>query len=514
MQQFTQAWLTLVIDISIKSILLAGVAGLALCLLRMRDTNLRHRVWTAVLLGMLAMPALVYVTPAVPLPGWLTRMIPSSAITDNSIAEQTDTPIAARIEKNLPRPADETPNPLDPAALVKSTGNELPLPTHGALPVPPLADVSTANPIGETRPSSEAPASGALNAIRVSLILAGLYFFVAIVLLGRLLLGLMLTHRLTRKAREIHLSTPLSLPRRRNLRLLESDAVHVPATVGCMRPVVLLPRCWPQWSEAKLQAVFAHELAHLERADWLVITLAELNRAVYWFHPLAWFVRNRLSELAEQNCDDAVLAADGDRTKYARYLLEVAGSLTTAGARYRPPTHSIAMARKPNVETRIEAILDSGRPLARRLGAWGIACLIAIGIPAILLSAALRASSDDVPSTSSQGAMKSVTKSDESSKPSRAVSQNNDEKHVAGARRRTDGRTLCWCDGVCRMDICAARSAIEPGRTQNLGTNEDRCTRQLRIDVLHSTYRYDENDNRLADHGIRRRLRSRVAPRY
>jgi hypothetical protein len=118
-----------------------------------RDTNLRHRVWTAVLLGMLAMPALVYVTPAVPLPGSLTRMIPSSATTGNSIVEQTDTPHAVPIEKNLPGPADETPNPLDPAALVKSAGNELPLPTYGALPVPPLADLSTANPIAETHPS-------------------------------------------------------------------------------------------------------------------------------------------------------------------------------------------------------------------------------------------------------------------------------------------------------------------------------------------------------------------------
>ena len=166
----------------------------------------------------------------------------------------------------------------------------------------------------------------------------------AIVLLGRLLLGLMLTYRLARQAREIHLSTPLSLPRRRNLRLLESDAVHVPATVGCM-PCGAVAQVLAAVEQSEAAGRVGHELAHLERADWLVITLAELNRAVYWFHPLAWFVRNRLSELAEQNCDDAVLAADGDRTQYARYLLEVAGSLTTAGARYRPPRHSIAMAQ-------------------------------------------------------------------------------------------------------------------------------------------------------------------------
>ena len=146
---------------------------------------------------------------------------------------------------------------------------------------------------------------------------------------------------------------------RRNLRLLESELVYVPATVGFLRPVVLLPASWRHWSESKLRAVLAHELAHVRRADWLVITLAELNRAIYWFHPLAWFLRRRLSELAELNCDDAVLEADGDRTQYARHLLEVASTLAAAGSRYRPPLSGVAMARKPNVETRIDAILDA-----------------------------------------------------------------------------------------------------------------------------------------------------------
>jgi hypothetical protein len=71
MHPLAQAWLVLIIDVSSKSLLLAAVAGLALVALRLRDTNLQHRVWTAVLLGMLAMPTLVYVTPAVPLPAWL-----------------------------------------------------------------------------------------------------------------------------------------------------------------------------------------------------------------------------------------------------------------------------------------------------------------------------------------------------------------------------------------------------------------------------------------------------------
>ena len=189
----------------------------------------------------------------------------------------------------------------------------------------------------------------------------------------------------------------ISASPRRNIRFLESELIHVPATVGFLRPVVLLPASWRQWSETKLQAVLAHELAHVRRADWLVITLAELNRAIYWFHPLAWFLRRRLSELAELNCDDAVLEAEGDRTQYACYLLEVAASLTAAGSGYRPPLSGVAMARKPNVETRIDAILDASRPLARRLGTLSAITLLLTGSTAILLAAAIRTSADDAP---------------------------------------------------------------------------------------------------------------------
>jgi hypothetical protein len=76
MHTLAQDWLGMAIDLSIKSIVLAAAAALAMFALRLRDTNFRHRIWTAVLLGMLAMPLLVCVTPAVPLPRWLTVVIP------------------------------------------------------------------------------------------------------------------------------------------------------------------------------------------------------------------------------------------------------------------------------------------------------------------------------------------------------------------------------------------------------------------------------------------------------
>ena len=90
----------------------------------------------------------------------------------------------------------------------------------------------------------------------------------------------------------------------------------------------------------------AHEMAHVRRADWLVIILAELNRAFYWFHPVAWILKRRLSELAEQNCDDAVIESVSNRTQYAHYLLDVASVLATSAARYREAIHGVAMAAR------------------------------------------------------------------------------------------------------------------------------------------------------------------------
>src|SRR5262245_17771981 len=116
MHHLAQAWLSLIIDISIKSILLAGVAVLVLLALRLRDTNLRHRVWTAVLVGMLAMPALVYVTPAVPLPGWLSVAIPGHSTAPNPISDpRTDTK-AAQLTRNVEQTAGESPELKQPSS--------------------------------------------------------------------------------------------------------------------------------------------------------------------------------------------------------------------------------------------------------------------------------------------------------------------------------------------------------------------------------------------------------------
>ena len=171
-------------------------------------------------------------------------------------------------------------------------------------------------------------------------------------------------------------------------RVAASEAVRVPVTLGLLRPVILLPADWHRWSEALLASVVMHEQAHINRRDHAVLLVSELNRCLYWFHPVAWFLHRRLSALAEQCCDDTVIAALQSRSDYAQHLLEIAERLVAAPGRVAPV--GISMARTSNVESRIVAILDEHRPLAGRMGRRGALALVALVGPVVLLAAGLR----------------------------------------------------------------------------------------------------------------------------
>ena len=166
--------------------------------------------------------------------------------------------------------------------------------------------------------------------------------------------------------------------------------IRVPVALGVIRPRILLPSDWNAWSAEKLQAVIAHEQTHIQRADGAVIFLAELNRCLYWFHPVAWWLRSQLGQLAETACDDAAIDCTGDRATYARHLLEVASAVSDRRGRLTPV--GISMARRSNVETRINAILDFARPLSKRLTWTSTLLLLGALAPLVTLAAAVRPS--------------------------------------------------------------------------------------------------------------------------
>jgi TonB family protein len=143
---------------------------------------------------------------------------------------------------------------------------------------------------------------------------------------------------------------------RRTVRILQSRHALMPMTWGFLRPRVLLPASAAEWSEDRLRIVLAHELSHVRRFDWPVQLLAEIVRAVYWFNPLFWIASIRLQGESERACDDAVVNLGIDGRDYATHLLELARFVRASSRRWLP---ALAMARQPDLEKRVLAIVDS-----------------------------------------------------------------------------------------------------------------------------------------------------------
>ncbi len=142
---------------------------------------------------------------------------------------------------------------------------------------------------------------------------------------------------------------------------MTSASCVVPVTVGWLHPRIILPESSREWPRAQLDAVLAHEGEHIRRRDPLFQWLALLNRAIFWFHPLAWWLERKVSGLAEEACDAAVLLRGCDPGEYSEYLLDLARSVQRAGTR----VNAVGMAMPGiGLKHRIRQML-SGVPVPR-----------------------------------------------------------------------------------------------------------------------------------------------------
>jgi bla regulator protein BlaR1 len=103
-----------------------------------------------------------------------------------------------------------------------------------------------------------------------------------------------------------------------------SSAMMEPGVIGVLRPTLLMPDGIDELlSPEQLQAIVAHELCHVRRRDNLTGVIHMIVEAVCWFHPLVWWIGNRLIEERERACDEAVLGGGSDPYIYAEGLLTV-----------------------------------------------------------------------------------------------------------------------------------------------------------------------------------------------
>ena len=90
---------------------------------------------------------------------------------------------------------------------------------------------------------------------------------------------------------------------------------------GFLRPMVLLPAAWlVEMPPAMLEAVIAHELAHIRRFDLWVNLFQRLLETLLFYHPAVWWLSRRVRLAREMCCDELAAAATGERVVYASAL--------------------------------------------------------------------------------------------------------------------------------------------------------------------------------------------------
>ena len=164
--------------------------------------------------------------------------------------------------------------------------------------------------------------------------------------------------------------------------VFESAAVAAPLTVGTLAPRIVLPSDWTSWPAWKLDAVLAHERAHLRRRDPIVLLIVHVNRCLFWFHPVAWWLDREIRNAAEQACDDAAVSATGRPRQYAETLLDVADALRRSGAAVS--WQALGAGGSGNLGARIDRALQGGsaRTPPFRTAALALGCVLAVSVAA------------------------------------------------------------------------------------------------------------------------------------
>jgi Zn-dependent protease with chaperone function len=203
---------------------------------------------------------------------------------------------------------------------------------------------------------------------------------------GEILVDRRWQERLARTAARIGLRRPVSL---RVTFDLES-----PVAAGLWHPLVLVPAgLLTRMPPDLLEALLAHELAHLKRWDYLANLVQSAVEALLFYHPAVWWISKQIRIEREQIADDLAAAATGEPRRLAVALQEL--------DRFQVSRLRLAQAAHGgHLLSRIQRLVKPQRPVASRKGAFlllslAIACLICLALgPVRMVTAPVDSPSD------------------------------------------------------------------------------------------------------------------------
>jgi len=292
-------------EVFLRGVILVGVAGLAMRLLRRQAASTRHLVWATVLAVCAGLPILVDIVPT----------------------------------QNLP--------------ILPYRNSEMVEPTPGGPRVASPVRVERVRDL----PSVQVP-EAKIDPWQVA------YLLGIVVGLGRVALGMLGVRLLERSSTRLsHNLLPTAPPARAKVLVMPEASPHGAMACGIVKPIVFLPSGFLQWPVERQEAVLRHEFAHLHRGDPATYLLAEIACALNWFNPFVGLGARAMRLEAELAADEVVLEAGMLPSSYATALLSLAAELSP---RQRSLQGAIPLMSNPKIEHRIRRVLTSNHPRASR----------------------------------------------------------------------------------------------------------------------------------------------------
>jgi len=178
----------------------------------------------------------------------------------------------------------------------------------------------------------------------------------------------------------------------RPVMLMESALVQIPTVVGWFQPAILLPAsALTGLSREQLEALLAHELAHIRRYDYLVNMFQTVVEILGFYHPAVWWISYTIRVERENCCDDLAISVCGDKVGYARALTSMEEARLSQG--------ELAVAASGgNLSRRIRRLIGTGSEKNIRFGyvpvVISILLVVALMIPTTLALTAKRDNKD------------------------------------------------------------------------------------------------------------------------
>jgi hypothetical protein len=226
---------------------------------------------------------------------------------------------------------------------------------------------------------------------------AGAYLIGLIGMVARLVLGFAASARMRRQGETVKTTAwtgglsrmGAAIGVRVQPALQWSRDVAAPVIIGFVKPVILLPvSLASRLTPAQVEAVLAHELAHLKRRDTWSLAVQRVSETVLFFHPAVWWMSRRMEAAREEACDDLVLAAGCDPADYAEALVICSECRLEQGDLAAKLTSRLAAGgnNSKQMHRRILRLLGGGDDGTVRLGhtGWVLGFVLAGGMAMVL----------------------------------------------------------------------------------------------------------------------------------